>query len=157
MQFEDVKAVLAALADEEVEYVLVGGVAVGLHGFERATNDIDLFVRTSEENIDRLRRALGAVFHDPSIAEITASDLAGEYPTIRYGPPDADFVIDLLGRLGSAISFDDLEFEMMEIEGIPVRVATALTLYRMKRGTIRPIDRVDAEVLRAAFGFEEDD
>ena len=157
VQFDDVKAVLAALATEEVEYVLVGGVTVGLHGFERATNDIDLFVRTSEENIDRLRRALDAVFHDPAIAEISASDLAGEYPTIRYGPPDADFVIDLLGGLGSAFLFDDLEFEMMEIEGILVRVATALTLYRMKRGTVLPIDRVDAEVLRDAFGFGEDD
>ncbi len=136
--------------------MLVGGVAVGLHGFERATNGFDLFVRTSEVNVARLRRALDAVFHDPSIAEIDASDLAGEYPTIRYGPPEADFVIDLLGRLGSAISFDDLEFQMMEIEGVPVRVATALTLYRMKRETIRPIDRIDAEVLRDAFGFAED-
>lgn len=39
-----------------MEYVLVGGVAVGLHGFERATNDIDLFVRPTAENVANLRR-----------------------------------------------------------------------------------------------------
>lgn len=114
-------AVLAALHDENVEYVLVGGVAIGLHGFERATSGIDLFVRPSGENIERLRRALRRVFDDPSIDEITAEDLAGEYPTVRYGPPEADYLIDILGRLGSAIAFDDLEYQPLEIAGTSVR------------------------------------
>jgi len=116
--------VLGALASARVEYVLVGGVAIGLHGFERATNDIDLFVRTDEANIERLREALRSVFDDPSIAEISADDLAGEYPTVRYGPPEGDYFIDLLGRLGSEIKYEDLEFEITEIEGVPIRLAT---------------------------------
>ena len=157
MLFENVMAVLSALAREDVEYVLVGGVAVGLHGFERATNDIDLFVRPTAENVSHLRRALQSVFDDPSISEITAEDLAGEYPTIRYGPPDGDYFIDILGRLGTEISFDDLAFELLDVSGTPVRLATARTLYRMKRDTVRPIDRVDAEVLRDAFHLEETD
>lgn len=156
MQFDDVLAVLAALASAKVDYVLVGGVAVGLHGFERATNDIDLFVRTDEENIDRLRAALHSVYDDPSIEEISAVDLAGEYPTVRYGPPSGDYFIDLLGRLGSEIRYDDLEFQIMEIEGVPVRLATPKTLYRMKRDTVRPIDRIDAETLRARFSLDEE-
>jgi len=157
VRFDEVIAVLAALRHEEVDYVLVGGVAVGLHGFERATNDIDLFVRPSEENVERLRRALRSVFNDPSIEEITAEDLAGAYPTIRYGPPDADYVIDILGRLGSEITFDDLEYEPLEIGGTTVHLATPRTLYRMKRDSVRPIDRIDAEVLKDAFSLEEDD
>ena len=156
MQFDDVMSVLIALSEERVEYVLVGGVAVGLHGFERATNDIDLFVRATDENVERLRRALRSLFDDPSIEEITAADLAGDYPTIRYGPPRGDFVIDILGRLGSEVGYDDLEFSVVEIEGTPVRLATPRTLYRMKRNTIRPIDRIDSEVLRERFHLDEE-
>lgn len=157
MQFDDVMLVLSALAREEVEYVLVGGVAVGLHGFERATVDIDLFIRTDERNVARVRAALRTAFDDDSIDDISASDLAGEFPTVRYGPPRGDFFIDLLGRLGSEIGYDDLEFEIIEIEGVPVRLATPRTLYRMKRDTVRPIDRIDAEALRVRFGLDEVD
>jgi hypothetical protein len=157
VHFDDVMAVLAALEREEVEYVLIGGVAVGLHGFERATNDIDLFVRPTEANVDRLRRALRSVFNDPSIEEITAADLAGDYPTVRYGPPEGDYVIDIIGRLGTAVSFDDLAFEPTDIAGTRVNLATPRTLYDMKRNTVRQVDRVDAEVLRKAFGLQDTD
>jgi hypothetical protein len=157
VQFDDVLAILAALQRENVDYVLVGGVAVGLHGFERATNDIDLFVRPTTDNVMRLRAALRRVFDDPSIEDIKAEDLAGEYPTIRYGPPDADFYVDILGRLGSAIAYDDLEAQDLDLAGVRVRLATPATLYRMKRDTVRPIDRIDAEVLRDAFDLKDGD
>ena len=157
MQFEDVKAVLQALTNERVDYVLVGGVAIGLHGFERATNDIDLFVRPTEENLFLLRRALNSVYQDPSIEEITAADLAGDFPTIRYGPPGADFVIDILSRLGDEVQYDDLEFQEIDVDGVAVRVATPRTLYPMKRDTTRPIDRIDAEVLRSSFDVGEEE
>jgi hypothetical protein len=104
------------------------------------------------ENVERLRRALRAVFDDPAIEEITGEDLAGEYPTIRYGPPESDYLIDILGRLGTEIAFDNLEAEPLAIGGTTVRLATPRTLYRMKR----PIDRIDAEVLKRAFDLEDD-
>jgi hypothetical protein len=156
MQFGDVVAILESLAAEDVEYVLVGGIAVGLHGFERATRDIDLFVRPTED-VGRLRRALRRVYDDPAIDEISASDLAGDYPTIRYGPPDSDFFIDLLGRLGTTVAFNDLEAEPIDVGGVAVPVATPRTLYRIKRDTVRPVDRIDAEVLREAFDLEDED
>jgi hypothetical protein len=83
--------------------------------------------------------------------------VAGEYPTIRYGPPDADYFIDILGRLGTEIAFDDLAFEPLDVSGTRVNLATPRTLYRMKRDTVRPIDRVDAAVLKEAFRLEETD
>jgi hypothetical protein len=42
------------------------------------------------------------------------------------------------------------------IEGVPVRVATPATLYRMKKDTVRPIDRADAAALRDKFRLAED-
>jgi hypothetical protein len=156
MSFERFLQVLRALEAHEVEYILVGGVALGVHGLIRATEDIDVFVRPSAENIGRLKAALKAIWNDPDIDQISVDDLAGEYPTVRYGPPGESFVIDLLARVGSAFSYDDLEFEHAELEGVPVRVATPETLYRMKRGTVRPIDRADAAALRERFGLAED-
>lgn len=156
MDFDKFLEVLRALAHEGVDYVLVGGVALGVHGIARATEDIDLFIRADEQNVERLKRALRSVWDDPDIGGITAGDLAGEYPTIRYGPPGEGFVIDLLARLDSAFTFEDLESQTVTIEGVPVRVATPTTLYRMKRGTLRPIDRADAAALREKFGIAEE-
>lgn len=156
MDFDKFLEVLRALAHEGVDYVLVGGVALGVHGIARATEDIDLFIRADEQNVERLKRALRSVWDDPDIGDITAGDLAGEYPTIRYGPPGEGFVIDLLARLDSAFTFEDLESQTVTIEGVPVRVATPTTLYRMKRGTLRPIDRADAAALREKFGIAEE-
>jgi predicted nucleotidyltransferase len=156
MEFSKVMEVLQALNEEAVRYVLVGGVAVNLHGLGRTTVDLDLFLAPDRKNVEMLKKALKRVFSDPSIDQISADDLAGEYPTIRYVPPDESFVIDLLGRLGEAFRFEDLEAQEMEIEGIPVPVATPRTLYRMKKDTLRPVDQMDAEALRRKFGLEED-
>jgi hypothetical protein len=156
MSFERFLQFLRALEAHEVEYILVGGVALGVHGLIRATEDIDVFVRPSAEYIGRLKAALRAIWNDPDIDQISVDDLAGEYPTVRYGPPGESFVIDLLARLGSAFSYDDLEYERAELEGVPVRVATPKTLYRMKKATVRSIDRADAAALREKFGLAED-
>ena len=145
-----------ALDRERVEYVLVGGLALLVHGLGRTTEDIDLFVAPGEENTARLRAALTAVFHDPEIAGISAQDLSGEYGVVRYGPPAHDFLIDLLVRIGEMFRYADLEWEAKDFDGVPVRVATPRTLFRMKRGTARELDHADAEQLRRKFSLDED-
>jgi hypothetical protein len=152
---DDVLRVIASLNAAGVEYVVVGGVAMNLHGFVRATEDLDLFVRPDAENIERLRQALRAVWSDPSIDEITAEDLCGDYPAVRYGPPEGTLYLDILTRLGEATQYTDVEAEETEVEGVRVRVATPRALYRMKKDTVRPIDHADAAALRAAFELEE--
>jgi hypothetical protein len=146
-----------ALNEAGVDYVVVVGVALNLHGLIRATEDLDLFVRPDPENIERLRCALKSVWADPDIDQITAEDLCGDYAAIRYGPPEGSLYLDILTRLGEATLFSDLQAQDKEIEGVRVRVATPQTLYRMKRDTVRPIDRADALALRSAFDLREDD
>ncbi len=148
-------AIFRALAKEGVEYAVVGAVALGLHGLARATADLDLFLRPDADNVERLKAALRAVIEDPSIDEISAEDLCGAYPAVRYVPPDG-FGVDLLTRLGDAFSYEELDIEERDYEGVPVKVVTARTLWRMKRDTSRPTDRFDAEVLADRFGFRED-
>lgn len=152
MEFARFLDVIRAFERERVEYVLVGGVAVNLHGIVRATEDIDFFVRPGAENVERLKRALGSLWDDPEIDEIRAEDFEA-YPTLRYGPPGEEIVIDILTRLGTAFAFEDLESECLELEGVPIRVATPATLVRMKRDTLRAIDHADAQALSRLFGI----
>jgi hypothetical protein len=147
--------ILAALNAEDVRYVLFGGQAVNLHGILRFTDDIDLFIDPSEENVARLRRALRRLWDDPAIDEIRADDLAGEYAVVRYGTPD-DFYIDLVSRLGEAFAFADVEAEWVDRGDLRAHVATPRMLFRMKKDTIRPVDRADAADLKAKFGLKED-
>jgi hypothetical protein len=146
-----------ALADEGVAYVLVGGVAVNLHGVVRATEDVDLFVRPSDDNVARLKAAFRSAFSDdPEIEEIVAGDLLGAYPVIRYVPRDGSLSVDVIARLGDRFAFDDLEAEPRDLDGVTVALATPRTLYRMKRDTTRPIDAQDAARLCTAFRLEEE-
>jgi hypothetical protein len=156
VRFTDLRRVLSAFAKHGVHYVLVGSMAMALHGVPRATEDVDFFVSPDEENVGRLRRALYEAYGDDSVFEISSADLAGEYPVIRYGPPEPHtFVVDLIGRLGDAYSFDDIESSVVEFDGLAARVATPRMLYVMKRDTVRPQDRADAERLRAEFELED--
>lgn len=91
MDLATLARLFAALAEKEVAYVLVGGVAVNLHGLVRGTEDVDLFIRPDAENVARLRDALRQVWDDPSIEEIRFEDV-DEYAVVRYGPPDEAFV-----------------------------------------------------------------
>ena len=147
---------LRALNREGVEYVVIGAVALGLHGLARATEDVDLFVRPTSDNVAGLKRALSAVRSDPDIETIDASQLAGEFPVIRYGPPDGAFTLDILARLGERFEYDDIETGMVELEGEPVPVATPRMLYVMKRDTLRALDHADAAALRRTFGLEDE-
>ena len=109
-----------------------------------------------EPNVARLRAALREVFDDPEIDGISAADLAGNYPAIQYVPPGSDYWIDILARLDEAFRYADVEAEVVHIEGIPIRVATPRMLYRMKRDTVRPQDRADAELLKQRFDVGDD-
>ena len=141
---------------EGVEYIVIGGMAMNAHGLIRATEDLDLLVRPEDQNIDRLRRALKAVWTDPDIDQITSDDLCGPYPVIRYGPPEGTLYIDILARIGDVATYDDVEVSVVTLGGVQVRVASPQALFRLKRSTVRPIDAADANALQHAFDLEED-
>jgi len=156
MEFEQTKRILAAFDRHGVSYVLVGGMAMAAQGLVRATRDIDVVVSVEAKNIDRLKAALQELFNDPEIDSIRADELAGDYPAIQYVPPTGDFWIDILARLGEAFQFADLESEELVVEGVRVMVATPRTLYRIKKDTVRPQDRLDAQALRERFDLLEE-
>lgn len=156
MQWDAVMRVLAALEAQRVAYVVIGGVAINFHGIGRATEDLDVFVEPTADNISRLRSALHSLYTDAAIDEITAEDLCGDYPAVRYVPPDDNPPMDILTRLGERFRFADLESERYDVEGQTVTVASPQTLYRMKVNTVRPLDHADAARLAEAFGLDRD-
>jgi hypothetical protein len=155
VDLDKVLALIAAMNDEGVEYITFGAIAMGAHGLPRATEDADFFVRAEHENIERLKRAICKVWEDPEVENITNDDLSGDYPAVRYGPPDENFTIDFLSRLGEAFSYETLQWQVSNLEGVPIRVVTPGQLYEMKKDTVRYKDRIDAEALRRKFSLKE--
>ena len=158
MDRDEIMHVLRAFQTAGVEYVLIGAAAMGFHGLVRATQDLDLFIRATAENIERLRSALRAVYQgDPQISEISSDDLLGDYPAVRYYPPSGDLYLDVLTRLGEVASFETVEAEIKEIDGTQISVATPSALYRLKKGTVRLQDQADAAALRERFHLEDEE
>jgi acylphosphatase len=154
---DEMVRVLRAFEREGLQYVLIGATAMGLHGLVRATEDLDVIIRATPENVERLKRAFRAAYEDdPNVEEISAADLLGDYPAVRYYPPSGDLYFDVMTRLGDAASFETVAAETKEVEGIRVRVATPSALYRLKKDTVRALDRQDAEALRRRFDLEEE-
>ena len=154
---DEIMRVLRAFAAAKLEYVIIGATAMGFHGLVRATEDVDLFIRATSENVERLRAALAAVYgDDPHINEILAADLLGDYPAVRYYPPTGDLYFDVLTRLGEVADFESVEAEVKQVDGTPVRVATPAALYRLKRSTVRLQDQADAAALRERFHLEDE-
>ncbi len=139
--FEKFLTFIDALENENVEYILIGGLAVILYGMPRLTQDIDLFVKPDEHNISKLRTALLSLYQDKSINEITLSELT-QYSVIRYGTPEG-FNIDIITQLGKTFSYEKLEYQVLTFEGHRLRIATPETLFELKKNTPRPVDRSD--------------
>ena len=74
---------LARFREEDVEYVLVGGQAVRLNGYLRATEDIDVLVRATRENGERVKRALDFLESSRDLDPAWFEPHAGEVENIR--------------------------------------------------------------------------
>jgi hypothetical protein len=149
---DELLTVLRAFEEQNLEYVLIGATAMGFHGLVRATEDIDLLIRPTPQNVERLRQALKAAYaDDPNIEDIRTEDLLGDYPAVRYYPARGDLFFYILTRLGDAARYENVASEVKEVQGVRIWVATPQALYQLKKNTVRPIDRQDATALRERF------
>jgi hypothetical protein len=71
-------------------------------------------------------------------------------------PPKGDLFFDIITRLGDVASYDTVEAEIKEVEGVRVWVATPAALYRLKRDAGRPLDHQDAAALRQRFNLKDE-
>lgn len=142
----DYRDMLCMLNDEGVEYLVVGAHALAAHGYPRATGDIDLWVRCSVENAERVWRAL-CRFGAP-LQDLTATDLAT--PDVVFQVGIVPRRIDILTSI-SAVTFEDAwpRRKSILVDEIPISVIGRDDLLRNKWHTGRTKDRADAEWLEA--------
>jgi len=127
---DDFRDMLDALAGAKVEFLVVGAHALAVHGVVRATGDLDIFVRPTRENGERLMTALRA-FGAPVIAHgVSAPDFEQPDNVYQIGLPPRR--IDLLTGI-TGVAFED--------------AIGRDALLRNKRATGRDKDRVDADLL----------
>lgn len=111
---------LARFAEEDVEYVLVGGQAVRLNGYVRATEDVDVLVRASRENGERIKRAMSFL---PAAAEIDPAwfePRGDEVENIRVAD---ELLVDLLfAANGETYETVQPHVRRIEIDGVMLRV-----------------------------------
>jgi predicted nucleotidyltransferase len=144
---KDYREMLQCLLEEKVKFLLVGAYAVAVHGFPRATKDIDFFVWATPENAANLVRAL-ARFGAP-IDDISESDFstAGTVFQIGNGPRRIDIITSISG----------VEFEHayanrknISLEGMQIPVISVPDLIANKRASGRTQDLADVQKLESA-------
>jgi len=121
----------------QVKYVIVGGFAVFLHGFERATKDIDLLVDPSEVNINKIKNSLKDLLPE-ACAEMEAGDV-GKYTVVRMS--GENMIVDLMGKIGD-VGFFEAKVIKEEMNGVEIPMADLDTLLKLKEG-VRDRDRRD--------------
>lgn len=147
---DDFARVLTALTDGDVEFVVVGGIAVVAHGYVRATRDIDAVLEPSPENLERARlvvRALGSTRQNGT--SLGDEDLRPGRPwTLRTAHAFLDLLPD------RDLPFGELRAAATErrVDGVPVLVCSLEHLVRLKRTAGRPKDDHDLSVLRETLG-----
>lgn len=145
----DLTDLLAEFEAHDVEYLLVGGQALALHGHPRFTKDADLWLRDTPDNLARAQRALQA-FGAPrstidGLDQIQGLDVAwmGAPPAridLMTSVPDGDFEAAWSRR------------ETKILDGTPIVVVGREDLVKLKRASGRPQDLLDANRLEGDAG-----
>jgi hypothetical protein len=151
MMTEDLKELLRAFNAQAVRYLVVGGYAFGVHAEPRATKDLDLFIRSDEENSKAVFRAL--VQYGAPLGGLTPADFA-DGSAFQIGQPPAR--IDILQQI-DGVTFDEAWENRIEglVDGeTPAIVISKSDLIRNKRASGREQDLLDVKKLEGLGSVE---
>lgn len=137
---------LSEFSAANVEFLVVGAYAMAAHGLPRATGDIDIWVRRSPKNAQRVWNALasfGAPLGDVSPSDFLKPDLIFQ---VGIAPQRIDVLTDIDG-----VQFDDAwpNHQVIQFSGIDVPVISRPDLIKNKRASARPKDLGDLAWLEA--------
>jgi predicted nucleotidyltransferase len=149
------RELLLRLAEADVRFVLVGGLAVNAWGYLRGTRDVDFVPDPSPENLaklDALLRELGGKVDvggkllDPSA--ISTFLRAGDRTLVATDLGQVD-VLQGLPQVPSFAVLDE-KAQDIDLDGLVIRVCSLEHLMEMKRSSNRDRDRDDLDALKAA-------
>ena len=141
---EDYRDILQAFTEERVDFILVGAYAMAVHGYPRATMDIDLWVMPSPENADAVLRALkrfGSPLHGMTAKDLQHADTVFQ---IGVAPRRIDVIT---GATGLDYPSAARNAVACRIDGLGIKVLSLDDLIHNKQSTGRPKDQVDADEL----------
>jgi hypothetical protein len=137
---------LVDLSQADVEFILVGGLAVALCGYVRATEDVDILIRAERANVERLLGCL-EIFGEGAARKLDPEDFALEEGAIRV---IEDFPLDIFTQM-SGYTFEDMHSHTEEhaIEDTTIRYLSIDGLLMLKSDSQRPKDQLDVHALKA--------
>lgn len=169
MKVASVVALVRALNEAGVPFVVVGGLAVNAHGYGRVTQDIDLVVRLTPPHIRATFRALGSLGYQPRVP-VTADGMADPDQRARWIAEKGMTVLNFHSDAHRETPVDlfvaepfvfDTEHERALVEevapGVPLRIVRLATLLKLKMAAGRPQDLADVAELRALHGDKSDE
>ena len=139
----DLLRICSALNDAGAKYIVIGGMAMVLHGFNRGTEDIDLLVDRTLQNVVLLRKAL-SILPDNAVQQVADSDIE-QYGVVRVAD---EIVVDLMGS-ACGIDFESAvsQIDWREIDGVQIPFASPELLWKTKQ-TVREKDGIDRMYLK---------
>ena len=155
----NIRQIFRSLADAQVEYVVVGGFAVIMHGHLRVTRDLDLVIGLNPENCRRGLGALESIGLRPRLP-VAMSDFAdtskrADWVANRnmlvfqlWDPSNAERSVDVFVREPFDFSAMLAEATVKDLDGISIPVASIRHLIAMKMEAGRSVDLDDIEQLR---------
>jgi len=140
----DLRQFIELLNSHGVEYLIVGSFALAFHGWPRFTGDIDILIRPSKENAQRVE----AVIQDFGFGSLglRADDFGKPYQVVQLGhPPNR---VDLLTAI-TGVPFEEAwaQRQSGDLDGVPVAFIGRESFIKNKRATGRWKDRADLEAL----------
>jgi hypothetical protein len=159
MRLASFAALVRALEDAGVRYLVAGGIAVSAHGYLRYTKDVDLVIQLVPDNIERAFGALAAIGYRPTVP-IAAAQFADTAQRERWiaekgmqvlafwSDAHRETPVDVFVREPFAFEDEYGRALVKALGAIPVRVVSIRALIAMKEAAGRPQDRIDIEQLR---------
>ena len=143
---DDFADMLRALQDAEADFLVVGAHALAVHGVVRATGDLDILVRPSPDNAQRVIAALEAFGAPLQTHGVSAKDFSAAGNVYQLGLPPQR--IDLMTEI-SGVTFEDAWSSRLtvEIEDLEIPFLGREALVRNKQASGRDKDILDAERL----------
>jgi predicted nucleotidyltransferase len=136
---------LVLLQKHQVEFILVGGIAVGLNGYRRYTDDVDIILPRDEANNLRLIEAL-KFFGEGHGGTLTLADFTDDPGALRI---EENFGLDLFVQMAGLHYENLLSYRIyVESDGLRLPCLNVEGLLRLKTGSYREKDLYDVSALR---------
>jgi predicted nucleotidyltransferase len=157
----DLQELFRVLAEQGVDYLVIGGVAAQVHGRRRTTKDLDLTPAPDPENFERLAAALVTLEARPVEVDFGASAPIPTAEQLRLAPivpplSTRHGELHILNQVPGASVYAEMRARALSIDldGIPMQIIGLDDLIRMKQTLGRPGDIEDVQVLTAVARLE---